>query len=60
MIIMHDHIMSYLDSVGLLHFTRLNDHWFKFDEPLISTFVERWRPETRTFHMPFRECMVTL
>lgn len=58
--IMHDRIMSYLDSAGLLHVARLNDYWFKLDEPLISAFVERWRSETHTFHIPFGECTITL
>ncbi|RYR14759.1 hypothetical protein Ahy_B04g071445 isoform A [Arachis hypogaea] len=58
--ILYDRIMPYLDSAGLLHVARLNDYWFKLDEPLISAFVERWRPETHTFHMPFGECTVTL
>ncbi|RYR55326.1 hypothetical protein Ahy_A06g030566 isoform B [Arachis hypogaea] len=58
--ILHDRIMPYLDSAGLLHVARVNDYWFKLDEPRISAFVERWRPETHTFHMPFGECTVTL
>ena len=27
---------------------------------LLSTFVERWHPETSSFHLPFGEMTVTL
>ncbi|RYQ91113.1 hypothetical protein Ahy_B09g096983 isoform E [Arachis hypogaea] len=27
---------------GLAHFARLNNYWFRLDEPLVSAFVERW------------------
>ncbi|KAL4349839.1 hypothetical protein AHAS_Ahas10G0082100 [Arachis hypogaea] len=56
----HDRIIPYLERAGLYHLARLNSHWFWLDEPLVSAFVERWRPETHTFHMPFGECTVTL
>ncbi|XP_057730172.1 protein MAIN-LIKE 2-like [Arachis stenosperma] len=45
---------------GLPHLARLNDHWFKLDEPLISAFVERWCSQSHTFHLPFSEYTVTL
>ncbi|QHO23043.1 uncharacterized protein DS421_12g360230 [Arachis hypogaea] len=57
---LHDRIIPYLERVGLYHLARLNTHWFWLDEPLVSTFIERWRPETYTFHMPFGECTIML
>ncbi|RYR46591.1 hypothetical protein Ahy_A07g032335 [Arachis hypogaea] len=52
--------MPDLQMAGLAHLLRLNDHWFRLDEPLVSSFVERWHSELHTFHMPFGECTIIL
>ena len=41
--------------LGLVHCS------YRFtDKILVSGFVERWKPETNTFHLPFGEMTITL
>ncbi|RYR26744.1 hypothetical protein Ahy_B02g061048 [Arachis hypogaea] len=55
-----DKIVPYLQMASLYHLARLNETWFRLDEPLVNAFVERWCPKMHTFHMLFRECTITL
>jgi hypothetical protein len=34
--------------------------WFNYDAPLIAVFMDRWRPETHTFHSPIGEMTLIL
>ncbi|MED6217273.1 hypothetical protein PIB30_016086 [Stylosanthes scabra] len=40
-------LMTFMIEAGFGHVIQLRD--FTFDAPLLSAFVERWRPETHTF-----------
>ncbi|QHN82684.1 uncharacterized protein DS421_20g697920 [Arachis hypogaea] len=51
-------IVPYLAEVGFGDTVPLRD--FTFDNSLISALVERWRPETHTFHLPWGEVTITL
>ncbi|RYQ89604.1 hypothetical protein Ahy_B09g096160 isoform B [Arachis hypogaea] len=53
-----DVIVPYLDEAGFGDTVPLRD--FTFDNSLISALVERWRPETHTFHLLWGEVTITL
>ncbi|XP_072087226.1 protein MAIN-LIKE 1-like [Arachis hypogaea] len=57
--VINDEPRRCISSVRRQQGMRLDKGWFRLDEPLVSAFVERWRPETHTFHMPFGECIIT-
>ncbi|XP_065880821.1 serine/threonine-protein phosphatase 7 long form homolog [Euphorbia lathyris] len=51
-------IVPYLEQAGFYGVARLG--FIQLDWQLISALVERWRPETHTFHLPEGECTITL
>ncbi|MFQ6659023.1 hypothetical protein Gotur_028068 [Gossypium turneri] len=52
-------IENYLREAGFWHVATIG-RGCKLDPKLISALIERWRPETHTFHLPCRECTITL
>src|SRR5262249_13835825 len=51
-------MVPYLLQAGFYGVTRVG--FFQLDWALITALVERWRPETHTFHLPQGECTITL
>ncbi|XP_020421289.1 protein MAIN-LIKE 1 [Prunus persica] len=49
---------GYIQRSGLEKLIRCSSQ--NADKIVVSTFVERWNPETNTFHMPFGEMTITL
>ncbi|KAL4385418.1 hypothetical protein GQ457_15G009850 [Hibiscus cannabinus] len=53
-----DRITQFLNLAGFLNVSKIRQ--FKILPELICGLIERWRPETHTFHMPCGECTITL
>lgn len=54
----HPSIIPFIEKSGFGDFVRIGS--FKIIPSLITALVERWRPETHTFHLPVGECTITL
>ncbi|MFQ6628586.1 hypothetical protein Gotur_007431 [Gossypium turneri] len=52
-------IGNYLREVGFWNVANISQGCM-LDSKLISALIERWRPETRTLHLPCGECTITL
>ncbi|XP_050896401.1 protein MAIN-LIKE 2-like [Lathyrus oleraceus] len=51
-------ILPYLELAGFANVAKIAS--LKVDSKLIVALLERWRPETHTFHLPTGECTITL
>ena len=56
-----DRYMPYLRAVGLLGVALVVSRGMSvFNAPVLTALVDRWRPETHSFHLPSGEMTITL
>ncbi|CAL1366737.1 unnamed protein product [Linum trigynum] len=56
----HVEVEELVQQSGLQHLIYSTFRKIAIDEALISAFVERWQPDTNTFHLPFGEMTILL
>lgn len=56
--LLHPRVVHYLEEMRLYMIIRIG--CIQLDYALITTLIERWRPETHTFHLPIGEATITL
>ncbi|KAM3306110.1 serine/threonine-protein phosphatase 7 long form [Capsicum chacoense] len=54
----HQRVEEYLSIAGLYDVVRVGR--MQYDRHLLTAMVERWRPESHRFHLPFGEATITL
>ncbi|CAI9094509.1 OLC1v1030262C1 [Oldenlandia corymbosa var. corymbosa] len=54
----HGEVLNNIRKFGFGPFSRIGS--IRCDHALLTALVERWRPETHTFHLPFGEATITL
>ncbi|XP_070031806.1 serine/threonine-protein phosphatase 7 long form homolog [Nicotiana tomentosiformis] len=55
---LHPHIVRRLQDMCFYMIIEIG--WLQFDWTLITAMIERWRPETHTFHLSIDEATITL
>ncbi|XP_075098970.1 serine/threonine-protein phosphatase 7 long form homolog [Nicotiana tabacum] len=55
---LHPHIVRCLQDTGFYRIIEIDR--LQLDWSLIAALIERWRPDTHTFHLPIGEATITL
>ena len=55
-----DRVLEVVELAGLSYIHRLLGGGLELNRALLTALVEKWRPETHTFHLTVGEAMITL